>query len=328
MKKALFATTAIVAAGFATTATSAEWETGVSGYYYLGLGLSDAAGQDGLGIVRDGEIHVNGRLTADNGLTFRARVEVEAHTQSGDQMDENWGSVSGSFGTLMIGGNDDAVYNNHVGVIYAPGARVGYYDEFNVVTQGAGYNRPGVGSDQIGVHYTTPNFMGFQAYGSYHPNATASDGTGDSNVLVFNGVDMYAVGASYNGDFGDFGFGLSGGYTDIENTVDLITIGANMSFGGFTLAGTYQRENAAGPGPKGDEFAIGMQYSTGPWTLGGGFATADSNQTLGAEEDQATGWITYAAAPGVLFTLGIEYADAAGAAGSDFGGLGYMTLRF
>ena len=72
---------------------------------------------------------------------------------------------------------------------------------------------------------------------------------------------------------GNFGFGISGGYTDIENVGDLITIGANMSFGGFTVAGTYQRENAAGPGAKGDEFAIGMQYATGPWTIGGGFAS-------------------------------------------------------
>ncbi|MEL7465596.1 MAG: porin [Pseudomonadota bacterium] len=327
MKKALFATTAIVAAGLTTSANAAEWETGVSGYYYLGLGLSDANGQDGLGVLRDGEIHVNGRLTADNGLTFRARVELEAHTQASDQIDENWGSIGGSFGTIMIGGNDDAVYNNHVGVIYAPGARVGYYDEFATVTQGGQYNRAGTGVDALGVHYTTPDFMGFKAYGSYHPN-TGVDGLGDNNGINFNGTDLYAVGASYNGDFGDFGFAISGGYTDIENTGDLITIGANASFGGFTIAGTYQRENAAGPGAKGDEFAIGLQYSTGPWTVAGGYATADSNQFQGGEEDQATAWVTYAAAPGVLFTLGVEYADQAGVAGEDFGGLGYVTLRF
>lgn len=327
MKKALFATTAIVAAGFASSAAAAEWETGVSGYYYLGLALSDANGQDGLGVLRDGEFHVNGRLTADNGLTFRARVEVESFT-SGDQIDENWGSVSGSFGTILIGSNDDAVYNNHVGVIYAPGARLGYYDEFNITTQGAPYNRPGVGSDQIGIHYTTPNFMGFQAYGSYHPNATASDGAGDTNVPVFNGVDMYTVGASYNGDFGDFGVGLSGGYTDIEAIGELITIGANVSFGGFTLAGTYQNENADGPGGSGDEYAIGVQYTTGPWTVGGGFASADGGGFQGGEEDQAAGWVTYAAAPGVSFTVGVEYADAAGVPGDDFGGLGYISLFF
>ena len=325
MKKALFATTAIVAAGFATTATSAEWETGVSGYYYLGLGLSDAAGQDGLGIVRDGEIHVNGRLTADNGLTFRARVEVEAHTQAGDQMDENWGSVSGSFGTIMIGGNDDAVYNNHVGVIYAPGARVGYFDPFNITTAGgAFYNRAGFGSDQIGIHYTTPNFMGFQAYGSYHPSFGTSDGSLDGNGIFFEGADFYAVGASYNGDFGDFGIGLSAGFSDLQGTpgAEMLTFGANVSFGGFTLAGTFEDDFV------GEDIAIGAQYSTGPWTIAGGYTMSDANAGE-VDHDVAVGWVTYAAAPGVLFTLGLEYADVEGdGQGGDFGGLGYMTLRF
>ncbi|MEM7545039.1 MAG: porin [Pseudomonadota bacterium] len=337
MKKILLATTVLAAAGF-TSAQAAEWETGVSGYYYLGLGLSDASDQDGLGIVRDGEIHFNGRLTADNGLTFRARVELEANT-SADQIDENWGSVGGSFGTILIGSNDDAVYNNHVGVIYAPGARVGYYDEFNTVTAGAAYNRAGVGSDQIGIHYTTPDFFGFKAYGSYHPSATTSDGpggfgVGDNNVINFEGTDLYAVGASYTGDFGDFGFAVSGGFTDVEALGQLYTFGANVSFGGFTVAGTYERENPDGGGQNGDEFAIGMQYATGPWTVGGGWGSADGDQftggsTNGADlgEDQITGWVTYAAAPGVLFTVGLEYADAEGG-GSDFGGLGYLTLRF
>ncbi|MEM8751579.1 MAG: porin [Pseudomonadota bacterium] len=334
MKKLLFATSAIVAAaGMTSAANAAEWETGVSGYYYLGLALSDNGTQDGLGVLRDGEIHFNGRLTADNGITFRARVELESNT-SVDQIDENWGSVSGSFGTILIGSNDDAVYNNHVGVIYAPGARVGYYDEFNIVTQAAPYNRPGVGIDAIGIHYTTPEFFGFKAYGSYHPDALGSDGLGDSNVPVFNGVDLYAVGASYTGDFGDFGFGVSGGYTDIESTAELITIGANVSFAGFTLAGTYQHENVDGA-DNADEFAVGLQYATGPWTVAGGYAHASDDQFFGGEEDQITGWVTYAAAPGVLFTVGLEYADqpsgdAPGmdAGGSDFGGLAFMTLRF
>ena len=295
MKKALFATTAIVAAGFASSAAAAEWETGVSGYYYLGLSLSDADTQDGLGVLRDGEVHVNGRLTADNGLTFRARVEIESFTTS-DQIDENWGSVSGSFGTIMIGSNDDAVYNNHVGVVYAPGARVGYFDEFSTVAQGSAYNRGGFGLDQVGVFYTTPNFMGFQAYGSYHPSFGTSDGTSDGQNAFFEGADMYAVGASYNGDFGDFGLGLSGGYSDLEGVGEVISIGANASFGGFTVAGTYLNENADGPGTKGDTFAIGVQYSTGPWTVGGGYASADSGAgsviPFGGEEDQATGWVT------------------------------------
>jgi predicted porin len=351
MKKTLFATSAIVAAGMATSAAAAEWETGVSGYYFLGLEVSDNNAQDGVGVLRDGEVHINGRLTADNGLTFRARVEIEAFT-TGDQIDENWGSVGGSFGTVMIGGNDDAVYNNHVGVIYAPGARIGYYDTFQslIVSQGGadaaadsfGYSRAGSGVDNLAIHYTSPNFMGFQIAANYAPNAAdpqtfgngGSDGGRDSNNPIFETTGQgtqYAVSASYNGSFDDFGIGLSGGYTLVEDSqganidVELFTFGANISFQGFTIAGTYEDQDVdAGGVGDGDEWALGAQYTTGPWTIAGGYS--DSDQT---DLELAAGWVTYAAAPGVLFTVGVEHANSKDAGeGKDFGGMGFMTLRF
>lgn len=326
MKKALIATTALVAAGFATTATAAEWSTRVTGYYFLGLGVSDNSGQDGVAVLRDGEAHVRAKLVADNGITFQARIELEAFT-SGDQIDENYGTISGSFGTILIGSNDDAVYNNHVGTIYAPGARIGYYDAFSLTTAaGAAFSNPGVGSDQIAIHYTSPSLSGFKVYGSYHPTA-ASDGGADSNNPVFENGDYWTVGASYNGDFGDFGFGLSAGYTDDAPfqgaaLADLITVGANVSFSGFTVAGTYENTDFDGGGST-DEFAVGAQYSTGPWTIGGGYKDQESVGEVGAA------WVTYGLAPGVLFTAGLEYGDANGdGAGSDFGGLAYLTMRF
>lgn len=323
MKKALIATTALVAAGFATTATAAEWSTRVTGYYFLGLGVSDNSNADGVGILRDGEAHVRAKLVADNGITFQARIELEAFT-SGDQIDENYGTVSGSFGTILIGSNDDAVYNNHVGTIYAPGARIGYYDSFRLFN-GAGTNgtfsQAGVAADTIGIHYTSPSLSGFKVYGSYHSDSS-SDGGSDSNNPLFQQGDYWTAGASYNGDFGDFGFGLSAGYTDDGPGGDLITIGANVSAAGFTVAGSYENTDPNGANNTRDEWAIGAQYSTGPWTIGGGYRDED---TVG---EQGAAWVTYGLAPGVLFTAGVEYSDANGVAGSDFGGLAFLTMRF
>lgn len=322
MKKALIATTALVAAGVATSASAAEWSTRVTGYYFLGLAASDSNAQDGIGVLRDGEAHVRAKLVADNGITFNARIELEAFTQANDQIDENWGSVSGSFGTIMIGGNDDAAYNNHVGIIYAPGARIGYYDNFSITTAGnVSYNRAGTGLDNVGIFYTSPSLSGFKVYGSYHPSATADNLT-DSQSPVFENNDYWTAGASYNGDFGDFGFGLSGAYTDDGPQGDLITVGANVSFAGFTVAGTYENVDPTGANNNSDEFAIGAQYSTGPWTIAGGFADQEG------VKEQAAAWVTYGLAPGVLFTAGVEYADSNGVAGSDFGGLAFLTMRF
>ena len=319
MKKVLIATTAIVAAGLGTTATAAEWDTRVTGYYFLGLGVSDNGAQDGVAVLRDGEAHVRAKLVADNGITFQARIELEAFT-TGDQIDENYGTISGSFGTILIGSNDNAAYNNSVGVIYAPGARIGYYDAFSLTTQaGTAFSGPLVGADDIGIHYTSPSLSGFKVYGSYHPT-TASDGGNDSNAPFFENGEYFTVGASYNGDFGDIGFGLSAGYVDDRNGSDIISVGANMSASGFTVAGTYETTDTAGVDV--DEFAIGAQYSTGPWTVGGGFKDEEGVGEV------AAAWATYGLAPGVLFTAGVEYGDATGVAGSDFGGLAYLTMRF
>ncbi len=323
MKKILLATSALVAGGFATTAAAAEWETGVSGYYFLGVGVTDSNAQDGIGVLRDGEVHVNGRLTADNGLTFRARVELESFT-SGDQIDENWGSVSGSFGTLMIGSNDTVVYENlsGIGIVYAPGARIGYADSFALTTAaGVSFSPfPGIASDQIGIHYTSPDFYGFKVFGSYHPSSTTDGGADTNNPVFDSGSEIWDIGASYTGDFGDFSLGLGAGYSDIEGVSgEQLSFAANVGFKGFTLAGFYEDEFA------GSEFGIGAQYTTGPWTIAGGYAHGSNSAT---NNDIASAWVTYTAAPGVLFTVGVEYADDDTTNNEDFGGLAYMTLRF
>lgn len=330
MKKLLYSTTAIIAAGFASTATAAEWETTVGGYMFLGLATSDSPSQDDIGVLRDGEIIFDGRLTADNGLVFAAHVELEAYT-TGDQIDENWGAVRGSFGRIKIGGDDDAQYAYNVGTIYAPGGRIGYYDQFGL-TQAAGvgfqfYTRPGRGLDDVGIHYDSPNFSGFQIGLSYIPD-TNTDGANDTQNAAYSNQDFYAIGAQYKGEFGDFGYGLSGGYSDRDGSNnEIITVGANASFAGFTVAGTFEDDIG------GDEYAIGAQYATGPWTIAGGYTDSESASRFpdpGTPIDVqiAAGWVTYLVAPGVSLTAGVEYAEDNQANQKDFGGLAYMSLRF
>ena len=338
MKKILLATTVLAAAGFTTSASAAEWSTTVNGYWFVGIGFSDANNQQGPGVLRDGEIHFRSQLKADNGLTFTSRVELESFS-SGDQIDENWASVSGSFGTVMIGGNDDAVYNNHVGVIYAPGARIGYYDNFDNFTAAAagGFNRPGHGLDDLGIHYTTPSFAGAKAAFTYIPRARtagANNGTdnggNDTNNPVFSGDDLFAASLSYNGDFDGFGVGVSAGYTDIQARGDVITLGANVGASGFKIAGTYQIEDPD-VGGDGETYAIGLQYSNGPITVGGGYTHTDSDAgsvlLFGAEEEEIVGWVTYSLAPGVSATAGLSYSDAPGVE-ETLGGLAYLALSF
>ena len=126
MKKVLLGSTAIVAAGMIASAPSAiaaeKMKLSVGGYMEQWFGFTsqdDATGQDysGFSTVSDGEIHFKGstKLDNDNGIKIGVNVQLEAQ-QGGDQIDEQYMTVSGGFGQIIIGDENSALYKMH----YAP----------------------------------------------------------------------------------------------------------------------------------------------------------------------------------------------------------------
>ncbi|MEM1314215.1 MAG: porin [Pseudomonadota bacterium] len=343
MKKILFATTAVVASAAAGVALASEKPTGfVGGYMFMGAGLSDANTADNteVGILRDGEIFLGWRGSSDNGLTFDGRIELEAFTAV-DQIDENWGRVSGSFGAVLIGSNDTAGDNvGDVGIICGPGCRLAYYDGFGVTPEGGSND----GIDALGIHYTTPNISGFTAGVSYHPSGR-TDGLPQqpvldqqNNILVdavagdtgygfasrgenSRPKNVYSLAANYAGDFDSFSFAIGGDYTsaDQQSLLELWSIGAEVGFSGFTLGVHYENNEAADD----QDIAVGVQYKTGPWTIAGGYAHTDVDN--GSNIDSFAGWVTYALAPGVTAAAGLEYGDQDE---SNYNALTYLAISF
>ena len=188
MKKTLFGTTALIAASIAMSGTAAAQndggiELGVGGYMnnFFAVGDVEADVPTGntesngdyneTGHFSDGEIHFTGEYTLDNGLTVGAQVELEAFA-SGDQIDENYAYLEGSFGRVQLGSENTAAYLMQYA---APNVGVpvnsGWVTSF--VAPAAGYNssvfrHPGgstfgdFGNDENTVTYFTPRFAGFQ----------------------------------------------------------------------------------------------------------------------------------------------------------------------
>lgn len=290
-----------------TTLLAAEWETGVGGHLNIGAGYADPGGSDdSVAIFRDGEVDVRGRLTADNGLVFGARVQLEAFT-TGDQIDENYGTVSGPLGTFLIGGADTAL-NEHggVGVVYPTGDYLNYYNSDSNPIPGD----PGsfIGEeDAVSVRYYYA-LNGFEAGISYQPNAGADGLGGDTNDPVFRNNDQYAVGASYQGDFGDFGFAVGGGYLANDDE-DQYHGGLEAGFSGFTLAGFYDRENPDGVSPDDlERYGIGAQYAIGLWTVGGGYVLTNGMNGTNDQEFVHVGG-SYNLAPGVIGRAAVQYGE-------------------
>ena len=87
MKKLLYGSTALVAAGaMAVTPAAAEEgvKLGLGGYYntFFWIGDQDEADADprnlgATGLFNEGEVHFKGSTTLDNGITFGAQLELE-----------------------------------------------------------------------------------------------------------------------------------------------------------------------------------------------------------------------------------------------------------
>lgn len=328
MRNALFATTALVAAGYAGSAFAAEPLTlTTGGYLHAGVAYVDDGTDEDIGIMRDGEIHFGVTGSSDNGLTFRGDVELEAFT-SGDQIDENWVSVGGAFGTVKIGGDDHASYNLATGSLFSAGAKIGYYDDFGVANNNVTYPTNNRFSDAIGIHYTTPTISGITAGVSYHPGG--GDGSSDSNNPVTGDTDAVSLGVNVAQDFGDFGFTISGGYDMIDDAAageddDGFTAGARIDYAGFTLGGLY----IEGVGIAGDEhYVIGGAYSTGPWSVGGGYSLISEANPNG-DANKYGGWLGYALAPGVTTSFGVEVADEEqDGSDTEIAAMGWISLSF
>jgi len=333
MKKILYGSTALVAAG-AMAATPAMAEEGVKlglgGYYntFFWVGDIDESSDDprnlnDTGIFSDGEVHFKGKTTLDNGITFGVQIELEAF-QATDQIDENYAYVEGSFGRLVIGGENTAAYMMQygapfvgvplnsgwitsfvpppkatgtatVGTTVDGGTFTGVFATTNTAVT-TGFRTPALSTyvdlanDDHALNYFSPRFSGFQVGVSYVPAATVN-GEGKN----------FPVQADKN--------------TELH---DMISIGANFveSFGGFdvAVAGGYRiAQDDTGGNDDPQQISAGLNLGFAGFTVGGSIAVEDSDRSTDGH-----GWdagATYSTGP---WAVGVTYfqSEVSGTAGA------------
>lgn len=242
MKKVLLSTSAIALVGaFATSASANEWDVDVGGYMEQFVAYSnvdvdalDDTDYDGVDVKSDAEISFVPSITLDNGLQFGANVQLEANT-SGDQIDESYLFIQGSFGEVLLGSENSAGYKMTYGApdvtvvgvnsgsttAFAPisgtafgasGSAIQTGDDLFRGTLGTTFLENMRNNDAQRITYFSPRFFGFQVGASY-----ARDAQQDSNQQVNTDIagtvhDIWDVGANYVNSFGDFNVALSGRY--------------------------------------------------------------------------------------------------------------------
>jgi hypothetical protein len=288
----------------------------VGGFMNIGL-VYQVNQNDELGVLRDGEIHLNFKGVSDSGLTFRGRVELEGFT-TGDQIDENWAEVSGSFGAVRFGSDDDASDWYLAGYFETPSTIVGYFDS------DASPFETSTGADNPSVFYTTPELSGFKATVSWAP-AIGADGLADSG-LTFGDDHKLAIGGGYEGEFSGISVAVGGGFLYVEDVTSAWQAGGTVGYQGFSFGVHVDEDGFEDPVSGGlfSTLSVGVQYETGPWTFAGGWSTSLDGPSV----NNWGIWATYQIMKGVTATLGYEGNDDDSITGFDTTVAGWVRIGF
>ena len=323
MRKVLLASSALVGASLlAATPAMADITVNAFNQFHLSAADQDIDNPDrGYDFVTNNEVHFNASVTADNGLTFGMKVELEADTNATTNVDESNLFISGSFGRLEFGDQDGAgdssmVNGSSVGFNYGGvGNLTG-----SIINTGSGTAKTSAdwsdSSDSTKVTYYTPTFSGFRAGVSFAPDS-GSNGTNVSNDSAGGVGDFVEGGVKYSGEFGGFGVavGASGGFGTVDGTDnDFFGYGAGLmlSYAGFSAAVGYvadDTDNGAEP------WAIdaGLGFSSGPWNAHVGYIFSEDDAGS-SEYTQYHADVGYSIAPGLGWYAAITAGEGTNAA--------------
>ena len=358
MRTILLGTTALVAAGLAAGPGWAADPVALNlgGYYRTAVGAilddDDDAGEGGVNAhdyfhEQDVEVHFTGKTTLDNGLTVGVNVQLEGQTQGGDQIDETWAYVSGSWGELRIGDEDNVAYNfayiaPYVG-LFGPTTPWFQFSNAglaagNALGSATNFEAFDFYNDMTQLYYTTPVFSGFQLGVSYAPDQSQDTrsnpgGAFGAGPLVGNSSeDIWSVAAGYSREFETWTLGLSAGYLTSSDEggagTDADTWGgaAVFGFGEWKFGGGYQKLDADNFVFEYELWDIGLTWRRAAWGVGLGFSQTNTEAGVaGAEEDTNDVWVlgvSYSMGPGVTLSGALSYNafdnNAAGGAGPDY----------
>ena len=199
----------------------------------------------------DVEVFFSGSATLDNGVKITTRVELEGNAAD-EQIDETFMTISGSFGQITLGDDDNAPDKMLGGSTGQWGTRVGaapFLRGVSWIPSAAGslsrYAALG-DTDSSKITYISPKLDGFSVGMSYTPGGP-EDNSGNPDAAGAS-HDGLSGAIAYGGSFGDVsisgGVGIrtnqAGNDTD-ENNDEAWAVAGKVGFGPLTVAAAYKR---------------------------------------------------------------------------------------
>jgi outer membrane protein OmpU len=352
LKKQLMTTTALVAAGLIGTAgaANAQLKLGLGGFQEAIVGVASNNSPDGenrahqaFDVQHDGEIHFKASQTLDNGLKIRTRVELESSTQS-DQIDEAYVDISGKWGAIRIGAEDNAASLMNTGTFGAWATNVGQNTNFDVtdwvLRPSGGFTfdltqRLELGEgDSEKITYFTPRVGGVQVGVSWIPSGE-EEANGSIAGTEGGAIDVaraWALATNYRAKLGGVGVGMAAGYMagnqpggqaageggDFGGDPKGWTMSGAFSFSGVKIAAGYQSRksitnDSSGAVADSNELSFGAKYKFGKNHVSAGYllGKAESTRAIAGDDEAQRLMISYRRdlAKGVQYRLNFIYAD-------------------
>lgn len=334
MKKLLIGSSALVALGALPAVAMAEApELSMSGAVDVAVSTGSDTNGDASGVGL-GQGNSSTALifdwagSHDNGLAYGARLDYRFQNTD---VDEQYIFLSGSWGRLVIGG-DDGVIDNNVPGGESVMAGDGGFDGNNQINNpvGAANVAPTLDTgtdDNMKFSYYSPSFSGFSAGASYIPDVANDPGnaTGNGSGVDENGFNIargdspqFEGTLAYNGSFDAVGISAGIGYAyqeggdGFEDATGLMA-GATVSFAGFSAGVGYADNGDTGCAQNanceaGDWINFGLAYSFGPGSVSLGYALAEQDPD-GNGDDEAVAYhidADYAVAEGLRAYAGFN----------------------
>ena len=287
---------------------------------------------------RFAEVYFDGELTADNGLTYGAKIHFNTTDRSTNVTSGYPGRqyiyLKGDWGSMEFGNWIDAASAMNLCPLACTYKGFGGldtpYKSYILKPKGAIDNHinPFWWNQAPKATYFTPVVNGFQAGVSYIPTTYPSpernffSQTPPPNGPEADGdqKDQVSMGAQWNGDFGGttVGFSAIGGISDGATNKDMTQreglgyyeLTGKVGFGGFVFAGTWW-DAGDSDAPKGMSqdytgWGVDASYAFGPYGLEVQYAHAEKSNpktmTSAAMSSDFDGWnvsLGYSIAPGL-----------------------------
>lgn len=328
-------------------------ELGLGGYFrgYVTYHNQDtAAGSEErhFDIIRDTEIHMDGKTKLDNGLTVGMHFEFRADMGDGFTVDKSYMYASGDWGKVNFGAADGVGFTMQVA---APSADSNI-DGMRHQVKGVNYTLVGgaigphlqaiewdyshdVSGSTDKISYFSPLFSGLQLGVSYTPDVQAAsfvgnaEGSGASRGL--NGVNSDDVAGSYGSawelaaryerEIKAVKLTLGTGYTHVDHEEDAASeedltawnVAGALKYGDFGVGVAYtENDNGRDPDDETDILVVGVDYKMGDWKLGASWYNREDENLTGdtdLDTDRYSGGVVYKYGPGMDFRASLHYID-------------------